>query len=134
MQVQHRDNYWGHVKMARPLVEQNTKTSPEGMSFVYLTSLDWGGQNVRAGVVIEASLELAAERIADRTHTFSTEAEIAKYHADQTAREAICAEITRKNQEKSVMAMPPDLANLVSVLTANAISSQPGQKPKGKEN
>lgn len=68
---------------------------------VYLTSLDHNDRGTRAGFVIEATVEVAGQKIVEQTHRVSTEADIAKHLSHQESqREFITTEnATRKLRE-----------------------------------
>lgn len=88
--------YWAAVRKA------GDEIAASGQSSVFITSLDvpfkpeW-----RAGVICEATPELAGRWITDRTHRVSTPEEIAEFKRQQGLREEACKAQTKILNHKS---------------------------------
>ena len=113
--------YWSQVKLARQQISTPT---------AFITSLDVPEKGVTPDAVCEVSAEMAARRMAERTHRLSSKAEIDQFHKDQAARYRECRILTEKQKNNSTLALTPELAAQLGFM-APAVVEQDKSKGRG---
>jgi hypothetical protein len=106
--------YWQLVAEQRARLLTQTGVSIDGLSKaeiahlarqdshpIFITSLDRPLDGITGGATSGVTVEIAARRLVESSHRLATEEEIAKFHADQKARDRECAQIEfRRKQER----------------------------------
>jgi ribosomal protein L15E len=94
-------------------------TDPERPNFrsddnvMFITSLSHNDRGTRAGFTVEATVQMAGQKIVEQTHAVSTQAEIEKYKSHQESQRAF---ITTENATRKLREMHATLG-----ITANDI-------------
>lgn len=111
--------YWQRVGIERAAIKSST---------VFITSLDNPERGVNPGAVCEVTREYGARRLAERTHRLASPAEIRTFHEEQAVRDRDCRIATERQKERSVLALTPELAERIGMLSPHIAAQADGSK------